>query len=91
MSKKVTLSSSESMERLAQKLGESKVLGKLASRFGKKKVPEGDQLILNVVNLSEADRKKISDTINHLQQDITEAQKGIERDMASIKKLKALL
>jgi len=90
MSNKESLSASEGLGKVALKLEQSKVLAKLASRFGKKK-PVGDQLILNVVNLSEADRKKISDTINHLQQDITEAQKGIERDMASIKKLKALL
>lgn len=90
MSDKVSLGTSESLERVAKKLEESKLLGKLASRFGKKKAPDG-QLILNVVNLSPDDRKKITDLIHHLQQDISEARKGIERDEASIKKMKALL
>ena len=90
MSNKESLSASEGLEKVALKLEQSKVLAKLASRFGKKK-PVGDQLILNVVNLSEADRKKVQDTINHLEKDIEESKAGILRDQASIKKLKALL
>lgn len=90
MSDKVSLGTSESLERVAKKLEESKLLGKLASRFGKKKAPDG-QLILNVVNLSPEDKKKVQDTITHLEKDIEESKAGILRDQASIKKLKALL
>lgn len=90
MSDKVSLSSSEGLEKVAKKLEESKVFGKLASRFGKKK-PDGSQLVLNVINLSPEDRKKVQDTIAHLEKDIKEAEAGIERDRQSIKKLKALV
>lgn len=41
--------------------------------------------------MSKAHNKTMNDTIKHLKHDIEEAKKGIERDKATIKKLKRFI